>query len=293
MFDLQGHRGARGLFPENTMEGFAAATRLGLRSFEIDIGVTRDGVPVVHHDPHLNPNTARGPDGHWLELRGPLLRDLTIAELQAYDVGRIKPASDYAATYASQTPHDGARIPTLEQVLRLDPALRFNIELKVLPEHPGWTVSAEEMADRVLRVVDAAGATGRVTIQSFDWRVPLHVRRVRPEIPTGWLTCADTVRASPLWHGPAAVACLEAVPDAIAGQGGVTWTPYHTELTPELLGRAHRLGLLVIPWTVNGPDDMRRLIGWGVDGLITDWPDRALPLLPSPSPFGRGNGERP
>src|SRR4051794_35890108 len=121
MFDLQGHRGARGLFPENTLEGFERAAALGLRSFEIDIGVTADGVPVVHHDPHLNPNITRGPDGRWLEERGPLLRELTLAELQRYDVGRIKPGSVYAATYATQAPVDGARIPTLERVLRLDP----------------------------------------------------------------------------------------------------------------------------------------------------------------------------
>jgi len=279
MLDLQGHRGARGLYPENTLEGFAAAVQLGLRSFEIDIAVTRDGVPVVHHDPHLNPDITRLPDGRWLPARGPLLRDLTVAELQEYDVGRIKPGTPYAARYATQRPHDGARIPTLEQVLRLDPALRFNIELKLMPDHPEWTVSAEEMADRVLHVIDEAAAADRVTVQSFDWRAPRHVRRVRPDIPRGWLTEAKTVRAAPLWHGGEAPATeMEAMPDAIAAEGGGTWTPYFTELTPDLLRRAHALGLKVIPWTVNDPDDMRRLVSWGVDGLITDWPDRALPI---------------
>ena len=279
MFDLQGHRGARGLFPENTLEGFAAAVRLGLRSFEIDVGVSRDGVPVLHHDPHLNPDIARGPDGQWLATRGPLLRELTLAELQAYDVGRIRPGTAYAGKYSSQAPHDGARIPTLDSVLRLDPRLRFNIELKLLPEHPDWTVSADEMADRVIRVVDGAGAANRVSIQSFDWRAPLHVRRVRPELSTGWLTTANTVRGSPLWHGPAAIPDMEAVPDAIAARGGRSWTPHFTELTPDLLARAQGLGLRVIPWTVNEEQDMRSLVLWGVDGLISDWPDRALPLL--------------
>jgi glycerophosphoryl diester phosphodiesterase len=256
--------------------------RLGVRSFEIDIGVTRDGVPVVHHDTHLNPDIARGPDGRWLEARGPLLRELTLAELQAYDVGRIKPGTAYAATYASQVPQDGARIPTLQQVLRLDPALRFNIELKLLPDHPEWTVAAEDMADRVLREVDAAAAAARVTLQSFDWRAPIHVRRVRPDIRRGWLTRAETLRNSQLWHGPAAVQGIDAVPSAIAAQGGGTWTPYYTELTPALLAEAHRLGLLVVPWTVNEAESMRVLVGWRVDGLITDWPDRALPLVPAP-----------
>ena len=276
MFDLQGHRGARGLFPENTLEGFAAALALGVRSFELDIGVTRDGVPVVHHDPALNPDVTRDLGGDWLEGRGPLLRDLNLADLAEFDVGRIRPGTAYAAIYATQVPRDGARIPTLDAVLRLHRSARFNIELKLLPDHPDWTVSAEEMADRVLHVIDQTGAANRVTIQSFDWRAPRHVARARPDIPRGWLTRAETIGAASLWRGdPSASTSIDAVPDAVAAEGGGTWTSFHTELTPSLLERGHRLGLKVIPWTVNDPADMRRLIGWGVDGLITDWPDRA------------------
>ena len=282
MFDLQGHRFARGLFPENTLEGFDAACQLGLTSFEIDIAVTRDGVPVIHHDPALNPNTTRGPDGAWLETTGPLIKDLTLAELARYDVGRLRPASAYAATYASQRPHDGARIPTLEALLRRRSGIRFNIELKVMPTHPEWTIAPEEMVEHVLRVVDAADAADRVAIQSFDWRAPRHVRRIRPELARGWLTEAKTVQQAALWRGDAgASTALEDVPDAIAAEGGGHWAPYHTELSPALLARAHAHRLTVIPWTVNDPGDMRRLIGWGVDGLITDWPDRALALRPA------------
>ena len=282
MFDLQGHRFARGLFPENTLEGFDAACQLGLASFEIDIAVTRDGVPVIHHDPALNPNTTRGLDGAWLETTGPLIKDLTLAELDRYDVGRLRPASAYAATYASQTPHDGARIPTLEALLRRRSGIRFNVELKVMPIHPEWTIAPEEMVERVLRVVDAVDAADRVAIQSFDWRAPRHVRRIRPELARGWLTEAKTVQQAALWRGDAgASTALEDVPDAIAAEGGGHWAPYHTELSPALLARAHAHRLMVIPWTVNDPGDMRRLIGWGVDGLITDWPDRALALRPA------------
>lgn len=281
MFDLQGHRFARGLFPENTLEGLRAAVNLGLDSFEIDIAITRDGVPVVHHDPALNPNTTRL-GGNWLDETGPLIRDLTLAELAEYDVGRLKPGSAYAAAYASQVPQDGARIPTLDAVLRSFSGIRFNIELKLIPAHPDWTVAPEEMVERTLRSVEAAEAVRRVTIQSFDWRAPRHVRRRRPEMACGWLTEASTVSAASLWRGkPDAATTMEAVPDAIADEGGGTWTPYHADLTPGLLSRAHQLGLRVIPWTVNAVTDMRRLMGWGVDGLITDWPDRTLALRPA------------
>ena len=282
MFDLQGHRFARGLSPENTLEGFDAACQLGLTSFEIDIAVTRDGVPVLHHDPALNPNTTRGPDGAWLETIGPLIRDLTLTELDRYDVGRLRPGSAYASAYGSQKPQDGARIPTLDAVLRRRSGVRFNIELKLTPAQPERTVAPEEMVERVLRVVDAAGAGERVSIQSFDWRAPRHVRRIRPELARGWLTEAETVQQAALWRGdPGAAATMEAVPEAISAEGGGHWAPHHTELTTALLARARALGLRVIPWTVNEAADMRRLIGWGVDGLITDWPDRALALVPA------------
>ncbi len=276
-FQLQGHRGARGLFPENTLEGFRAAIALGLRWIEIDVGVLRDGTVVVHHDPALNPDLARtGPDT-WLPGPGPLLRDLTWPELQAYDVGRIRPGSRYAAAYATQEPRDGARVPTLAAALSLDGRVGWNIELKLKPDHPGWTVGSEEMADRVLRVIDATGAQDRVTLQSFDWRAPRHVRRTRPAIARGWLTDARTVADPATWWGLDAPA---PVPEAIAAEGGGAWTPHWPDLTPALLRRAHALGLRVIPWTVNDPAAMARLVAIGVDGLITDWPDRALPLSP-------------
>ena len=156
MIDVQGHRFARGLFPENTLEGLDAACRLGLSSFETDIAITADGVPVIHHDPALNPDTTRGLDGNWLEKTGPLINHLTFADLASLDVGRLNPGSTYAGRYASQRPHDGARIPTLEALLAYRSAIRLNIELKLFPAHPDWTVSPEEMVDRVLHAVDAA-----------------------------------------------------------------------------------------------------------------------------------------
>lgn len=278
MFDLQGHRGARGLFPENTLEGFRAALDLGIDSFEIDIAVTRDGVPVLHHDAMLNPDIARTPDGSWLAAPGSPIRTLTLAELRRYDVGRLRPASAYATRYATQMPHDGAAIPTLADALAL--SARFNIELKLLPDHPDWTVSAEEMVDRVVDVVRRADALDRVTLQSFDWRAPRYARRVEPGLTVGWLTEPRTIAAAALWRGDAhAVPTRDAVPDAIVAEGGGFWTPFYGDLTRAVLDRAHDLGLRVIPWTVNDPADMRRLIDWGVDGIITDWPDRALPLV--------------
>ena len=278
MFSLQGHRGARGLFSENTLAGFQATIAMGVRTIELDVGVTRDGAVVVHHDPMLNPDTTRDRSGNWLPASGPLLRELTLIQLAQYDVGRIRPGTDYAERFPRQAAQDGARIPTLDEVLALDSTTAWNIELKSLPTHPDWTVSAEEMAERVLHIAGAAGALDRITVQSFDWRAPRHVRRIRPSVARGWLTTAQTVADAPLWLGRH-IAGMADVPDAIAKEGGGTWTPEHIDLTEALLSQAHSLDLLVIPWTVNSRDDMLRMMDWGVDGLITDWPDRAVTAL--------------
>lgn len=273
-FELQGHRGARGLFPENTVEGFVAAFALGVTAFELDVGMTADGVVVVSHDLALNPDIAREPDGAWLVGPGPTIRSLRFEALRGYDVGRLRPGSAYAALYPEQRPVDGARIPTLAAVLAAVPDAFCNIEIKTDPRLPEATAAPEALAEAVLAVVDAAGAANRVMIESFDWRGPRHVRRLRPAMRLAWLTRAETERDAALWWdrgGPA--------PESVAAEGGDTWAPAFADLTEDAVARAHALGLKVIPWTVNLPADMRRLIAWGVDGLISDYPDRVPPLL--------------
>lgn len=279
-FDLQGHRGARGLFPENTLEGFRAAYALGITAFELDVGMTADGVVVVSHDLALNPDITRAPDGTWLRRPTPLIRTLTLAELQRFDVGRIRPWTLYAGRYRTQRPFNGARIPTLASVMTALPDAHFTIELKTDPRYPDWTVPASELAAATLAVVDAAAAAERVMIESFDWRGPRYLRAVRPTLCRAWLTRAETVREARLWwDGPHPDDFGGSIPRAVAAEGGRTWAPEHTELTREQLDEAHVLGLSVLPWTVNRRADMRRLIDSGVDGLITDRPDHALAVL--------------
>ena len=149
-FDLQGHRGARGLLPENTLLGFARALEIGVTTLETDLAVNRDCILVLSHDPVLNPDIARGPDGAWLAAPGPAIHSLTLAELGRYDVGRIRPDSKYAKTFPAQVPSDGQRIPTLAQLFDLAGASgkspRFNVETKLSPDKPGETPDAETFA---------------------------------------------------------------------------------------------------------------------------------------------------
>lgn len=303
-FDLQGHRGARGLAPENTLQGFARALSVGVTTLEMDAALTEDDVVVVYHDRRLNPDTTRGPDGRWLTGRTFAIRELTYRELQRYDVGRIKPGTEYSRRFPDQRRVDKARIPTLEQVFDLvrharNDAVRFNIETKLSPLAPEEAAPPDVMARALIKAVRASGMAGRTTIQSFDWRTLAVVQAEAPEIATSYLTMQqqelDTILAGHAEDSPwtAGVRFRDhgSVPRMVKAAGGRIWSPYHVDLTPASLKEAKALGLAVLPWTVNEPADMERLIEWGVDGLITDYPDRlrdvmaarGLPL-PEPTP---------
>ncbi len=260
-----GHRGARALWPENTLQGFQAAIAAGVSWFEADVGLTSDGVLVLSHDARLSPDLARL-DGRWLSQPSAPLHRMTWPELKRYDVGRYRPGSAPARAFPRQAAIDGAHIPTLQDALRLPAG--WTIEIKTYPNRPRLTARPEAIADAVAAAVDAAGA--RAVIQSFDWRAQRYLRRLRPDLTLAWLTARST-RA---WRGGQA-----SLPDTVMAEGGGTWSPHHSELTPHLLERAKRAGLQVVPWTVNKPADLIRLAGWGVDGLITDDPVAARRLL--------------
>lgn len=284
--DIQGHRGARALAPENTLAAFARALSIGVTTLEMDCAVTKDGVVVVSHDPVLNPDLVRGPEGNWLTKPGPRIRDLTYAELQGYDVGRINPASAYAKRWPEQLAVDGARIPRLSDVFNLvrkagNNTVRFNIETKTSPLAPHETVAPDVFARALISAVRAAGMADRTAIQSFDWRTLAVVQADSPEISTVYLTTInnfmDNIQAdkprSPWTAGFHVRNHGGSVPRMVKEAGGTVWSPDHGDLTRAALEEAQTLGLKVVPWTVNAPADMHRLIEWGVDGIISDRPD--------------------
>src|SRR5580704_13939163 len=199
--ELHGHRGARGLFPENTLAGFAGALAVGVDALELDVAVTADQVVVVTHDPRLNPDITRTTDGTWLAQAGPMIRTLRAEDLRSYDVGRIRPGCRYAALYLGQKPYDGATIPTLADALRIDPRANFNIELKTFPLQPSLALDGAAMADAVIAVADSEGATGRISVQSFDWRGPRRLRRARPDVRLSWLTSSAILAGARIWWG--------------------------------------------------------------------------------------------
>jgi glycerophosphoryl diester phosphodiesterase len=291
-FDLQGHRGARGLAPENTLPGFARALAVGVTTLELDVGVTEDGVVVVAHDRRLNPDLARGTDGRWLRGTTRTLRELTFHELQRYDVGRIRPGSEYSKRFPEQRRMDGVRIPRLEDVFDLahrarNDEVRFNVETKLSPEAPDETADPEAFARALIEVVRAGGMASRTTIQSFDWRTLAIVQREAPEIATSYLSSQgagiDNIGAgraeASAWTAGLRFRDHGSVPKMVKAAGGAIWSPDYRDLDDALVKEAEGLGLKVLPWTVNDPADMARIIEWGVDGMITDYPDRLREVL--------------
>jgi glycerophosphoryl diester phosphodiesterase len=282
-FDLQGHRGARGLLPENTLPAFQKALDLGVDTIECDMAITKDGVVVIHHDLWLNPDTTRGPDGQWLASRGPAISELTFAQLQTYDVGRLKPGSDYAKTFADQQPVDGTRIPKLSDLFDLvkksgNTRVGFDCETKVSPRYPTATLAPEDFARRVIAELRQHGMQARTMVQSFHWSTLQVIQKEAPEIRTMYLTTPGTLAPADgfdpaRWLAGFTPAVHGSVPAAIKAAGGKSWAPNHVTLTPALLAEARGLGITVIPWTVNDPDTMARFIDMGVDGLISDRPD--------------------
>jgi len=295
-FDLQGHRGARGLAPENTIAAFGIALGIGVSTLESDLGLTSDGVLVLSHEPRLAAALTRGPDGTWLKEDGAPLVRLSYSDVESYDVGRLNPGHRYAAQFPQQKPVDRERLPTLSALFELardrrspgGAPIRFNIETKVTPGAEVPTADAVTFARAVVTAVRRAGMAERVTVQSFDWSTLVEVRRLDPELATACLTIEstnmNTLRPGPdgasPWHAGLKLADYEnSLPRLARAAGCSTWSPFWRNVTEPVVAEAHGLGLRVVPWTLNEPADMERMIDLGVDGLITDYPDRARRVL--------------
>jgi len=291
-FDLQGHRGARGLAPENTLAGFRKALEIGVSTLELDLAMTRDGVLVVSHDPVLNPDVVRGPDGRWLAAPGPVINTLTLEEVKRYDVGRLNPRSQYAQQLPRQVAVDGERIPTLAEVISLarssGKSVRFNIETKLRPDRPAEAPPPDVFAKAVVDFWRSEHIEAIAAVQSFDWRTLVEIKRLAPEIRTVCLTIQqagfDNVQKgrrgpSPWTAGLDVDELGGSAPRLVERAGCAVWSPFYGEVTADNVREAVALGLEVIPWTVNETVDMVRLIEIGVHGIITDYPDRLRQVM--------------
>ncbi len=269
-FDAQGHRGARGLYPENSLTGFAEALRLGVRTLELDVVVSADSQVVVSHEPFFRTRICELQETGYNEAT-PLF-GLPYAAIRSVPCG--VPDVDFPYQRRAVAPK-----PLLSEVLagmdRLADSLSlprpsYNIELKARPEWEGTHVpSPEAFVELVLRVVRAHVDPERVLFQAFGDPTLLALHRADPSLRIGFIT-----EYGHRWRSR--VDALGFDPEACIA--------YHLFLTPSVVDDLQAYGVRVLPWTVNDPSRMRELIGWGVDGIITDYPDRLATVLNSYPP---------
>lgn len=290
-FDVRGFRGARGLAPENTLAGVDQALAVGVSTLALDLVVTADDAIVVYAEPLLVPDITRDSTGAYVEQRLPV-RSLSLEELQQYDVGRIRPGTEYARAYADQITRDRARIPTLQAVFDRVAELeaehvRFALETRIRPDRPDLTPEPAAFAAMIADLVRENGLEHRVIVESYDWRTLDALAEIAPEIARGCRTAEktfDTLRAGE--PGPSEWLNGRDIDDfggsaarAAADAGCVVWAPDIRDLDADALAQAHALGLAVVPALVNESAEMRRLVVMGVDGLSTDFPNRLRALL--------------
>ncbi|HQF02460.1 MAG TPA: glycerophosphodiester phosphodiesterase family protein [Phycicoccus sp.] len=270
-FDLQGHRGARGLAPESTVASFDAALAAGITGVEFDVRLTGDGEVVVWHDPTLEGGKCVF-DGD--DLTNARVADLTLEQLRTVDIGALT-----LPAFPEQVAAPGSRILTLAELFSryavAHPTLWWTVELKVDPTDPDEVATREELTGKVVEAIKVAGVEGRSFVHSFDWAV-LELAR---EIDSSLILSALTIPGLPLedvrpWTGSLDPADFPDEVAAAAALGASVFSPYWTWCTPANVERAHDLGLAVLPWTVNEPADIESVRAAGVDGLVTDYPDR-------------------
>jgi len=254
------HRGGGALMPENSLAAFRNAIALAADGAELDVQLSADGVAVIYHDLRLNPGyTCK--DGAWLEGVTPRIKDLALADLRHFDIGRARPGSDYAAAHPLQAVTEGERIPTLAEVVALAkaaPDFRLLVELKCdLSEDSADPVA---LADAALAVVEGADFLSRAIFVGFDWRALARVKQRQPEAEI-WCTTDEKV------VGDAGLFNL------IKDVGGQGWFPHFSSLTAEAATLARTWGFKLAAWTVDDEAEMRREIAMDIDAICTNRPD--------------------
>ncbi len=304
-FDVQGHRGARGLKPENTLPAFEAALDLQVTTLEADLHFTKDGAPLVFHDEAIDPRLVRIINGANVPAPAekPLISNLTAAQLSGYradlnpDKVRFPHQDNQSTTVATEFVRrrqvDSFTPPTLADLFAFVDAyagelgkqmgksdgqrrrareVRFSLELKRVPFRPKCIgdsydgTGPGEFEKAVVNVVHRAGAEARTIIQSFDHRCVREVRTLAPEI-----------QGAALIYNTVPVSIEKLTRDATAQ----IYSPDYQFLDVQQVRQAQAASIRVIPWTVNEKDEMKQLIDWGVDGIISDYPDRLIALLQS------------
>lgn len=264
-FDLQGHRGARGLMPENTIPGFIYALQHGITTIEADLMITADQQVVVSHDPVLNTAISSYADGRLLQendTAGRTIYRLSYEQLKNIDVGRRQhPNFPRQQTMPAIIPLLEEAIDSIERHAKASGIpVRYNLEIKSKPSGDGiHHPDPETFARLVIAVLEKKGISARTSIQSFDPRPLRYLHEHHDDLMLSFLVEGEIRPVDQLLD------TLGFIPDIIS--------PHYSFINPEFVRNAHAKNIRVIPWTVNDLKVMQQLTDMIVDGLISDYPD--------------------
>ncbi len=282
---IYGHRGARGVLPENTLESFEYLFENNIRAYETDILISKDNIPVITHDFKLDPSYTKDVNGNWIEDENIKIIDLTYEEILKYDVGTLNKLSRYGKKFINQKSLDNQKIPKLSDLLKLSSDNEFddlliNLEIKSTPIEEGLTPSPEEMVKIVIDEVGRSNLSDKIIYSSFDWRVLREIKERDPKIPRAHLTSGAKGKIydkSP-WLDFTPLHSEVDLPKLIKALGGSAWHPNYKDVNKEIIEISRNEGLPVNVWTVNKEQDMLRMIDYGVDGIMTDYPLKLMEL---------------
>jgi glycerophosphoryl diester phosphodiesterase len=298
---VYGHRGARGLAPENTIPAYAVALKAGVDYVDLDVALTRDGVIVVQHDLTLNPDITRDASGKWIKDNQLVVKNLTLKQLKMYDVGQIKSQSNYAKLFSIQHPVPKTSIPTLREVIQYvkqhegKKRVGFQIEIKTDPSQPNLSPTPQAIVNALDRVLREEHIVNRTKVQAYDWRCLQLLQKINHSIRTAYITDVEQEKqmrsADPKIAGLWTAGFLlknyhDSIPVMIKALGGRDWDVEDKAITAEKVREAHQLGLKVNVWfnpEAQGKDVdlvlIKKMMMMHVDGIITDRPDVVIDLI--------------
>ena len=275
---IYGHRGARGVLPENTLDSFQYLFDNDIKAYETDILISKDLVPVITHDFRLSPSMTKDSEGNWLEDEDIKIIDLTYDQISKFEVGSLNKLTKYGRRFLNQKKLPNQKIPKLSQLLDLttqnnNSNLIINLEIKSTPVQENLTPSPEMLAKIVIDEVNKSSLIDKIIYSSFDWRVLREIKNYNSEIPRAYLTQdqRNIYDQSP-WMDFTPLHNNVDLPKLIKAHGGKAWHPYHKNINEKNIKIAQSENLPVNVWTVNKEKDMLRMIDYGVDGIMTDYP---------------------
>jgi len=284
---IYGHRGARGDLPENTLESFKYLFDNAINAYETDILISKDLIPVITHDFRLDPSLTKDEAGNWIKDENIKIFDLTYDEISKFDIGSLNKLSRYGRRFINQRSLENQKIPKLSELLELSSKnllqdLLINLEIKSTPDEKNLTPDPQDLVQIVLNEINNSNLKDKIIISSFDWRILREVKKQSPETPRAYLTFQQekgmkikkTIYSKSPWIDHIPLTIVYDLPKIIKELGGSAWHPYYKDINKKAVKDAHDNNLPVNVWTVNDEDDMLKMIEYGVDGIMTDYPLR-------------------